>query len=112
AYRARVSEAEKLLDKYIREHKQSLARFALDTLLELAPDHPRRTDYEAWVGLIGEEAEQLRRAQAALDEGRQALAAGDLETARRKAQEIEKADPSHSLVDSFRRELEAAEAAN
>jgi len=110
AQRARVAEAEKLLDKYIREHKQSLARFALDTLLELVPHHPRRADYEAWVGLIGEEVEQLKRAQAALEEGRQALAQGDLAAARRKAEEVEKADPSHRLADAFRAEVEEAEA--
>lgn len=110
AQRARVAEAEKLLDKYIREHKQSLARFALDTLLELMPNHPRRADYEAWVGLIGEEVEQLKRAQTALEAGRQALAQGDLAGARRKAEEVEKADPAHRLADAFRAEVEEAEA--
>jgi hypothetical protein len=106
AQRARVAEAEKLLDKYLRDRKQSLARFALDTLLELMPNHPRRGDYETWVEMMGAEAEQLKRAQAALDEGRQALARGDLAAARAKIAAIEKVDPSNRLADTFRRELE------
>jgi serine/threonine-protein kinase len=109
ARRARIAEAEKLLDKYIRERKQSLARFALETLLELVPDHPRRSDYEAWVDLLGEEVEQLKRAGAALEAGRQALARGDLAAAKQRAEEVERFDPSHQLADAFRREIEEAE---
>lgn len=109
ARRARIAEAEKLLDKYIRERKQSLARFALETLLELVPNHPRRSDYEAWVDLLGEEVEQLKRAGTALDAGRQALARGDLEAAKQRAEEVDRLDPSHQLADAFRREIEEAE---
>jgi serine/threonine protein kinase len=107
---ARIGEAETLLEKYIREHKQSLARFALDTLLELMPNHPRRGDFESWVGLMGEESEQLRRAEVVLAEGRAALLAEDLDAARRVVGEIERLDPSHRLADDFRREIEEAEA--
>ncbi len=109
AHRARVAEAEVLLDKYIREHKQSLASFALETLLELVPNHPRRGDYESWVRLIGAEIEQLKRAQAALDEGRAALSRDDLATARQKLEEVDKADPSHQLSDAFRKEVDETE---
>jgi serine/threonine-protein kinase len=110
AQRARVAEAERLLDKYMREHKQSLARFALDTLLELMPNHPRRGDYETWVSMMGEEAQQLKRAQTALDEGRQAIARGDLAAARAKVAEIEKVDPSNRLADALRNEIEESTA--
>ena len=110
AQRARVAEAEKLLEKYIREHKQSLAQFALDTLLELMPGHPRRADYETWVSMMGAENEQLRRAQAAVEEGRHELARGDLAAARARLEEVEKLDPAHHLADGFRREVEEAAA--
>jgi hypothetical protein len=59
--------------------------------------------------MMGAEAEQLKRAQAALDEGRQALARGDRAAARAKIAEIEKVDPSNRLADTFRRELEESE---
>jgi len=107
--RARVSETEKMLESYIREHKQALARFALDTLLELAPNHPRRADYESWVGLMGEEAAQLRDAEALLEEGLRAASRDDLDEARRLLAELDHADPSHQLTDRLRTELEEAE---
>ena len=109
AHRARIAEAEKLLDKYIRERRQSLARFALETLLELVPNHPRRSDYESWVDLLGEEVAQLKVAQSATDAGRQALARGDLDAARAQLAEVERRDPAHQLADAFRQELEDAE---
>jgi eukaryotic-like serine/threonine-protein kinase len=109
AHRARIAEAEKLLDKYIRERRQSLARFALETLLELVPNHPRRGDYESWVELLGEEVAQLKIAQSATEAGRQALARGDLDSARAQLAEVERSDPAHQLADAFRHELEDAE---
>ncbi len=107
--KARLAETEQLLERYIREHKQSLARFALESLLDLMPNHPRRSDYEAWVGLMGEEAEQLKSAGEVLDQGRDALMHGDLDAARRRLGELEDADPSHDLADRLRVELEEAE---
>jgi hypothetical protein len=98
-----------LLEKYIREHKQSLARFALDALLDLMPNHPKRADYESWVSLMGEEIEALKGAETALEDGRAALLRGDLDEARAALAEIERLDPSHRLPDLFRAELAEAE---
>ena len=70
------------------------------------PNHPRRADYETWVGMMGAENEQLRLAQAAVEEGRHALARGDLAAARGRLEDVERLDPAHHLADSFRRELE------
>jgi serine/threonine protein kinase len=107
--RARIAETEKLLEGYIREHKQSLARFALETLLDLMPNHPRRGDYEAWVNLMGEEVEQLHNAESMFAAGREEILRGELDSARRRLAEIDEADPSHKLAASFRHELEEAE---
>jgi serine/threonine protein kinase len=109
-HRARVAEAERMLESYIREHKQGLARFALEALLELAPDHPRRADFESWIGLMGEEIAQLKSAEAALDEGRQALARGDYDEARRQLERVERLDPSHRLAEQLRGEIDEADA--
>jgi serine/threonine protein kinase len=107
-HQARVAEAERLLETYIREHKQGLARFALEALLELAPDHSRRGDFESWIGLMGAEIEQLKEAEAAVEQGRAALLRDELEEARRHLERIEKLDPSHQLGDRFRIEMEEA----
>jgi serine/threonine-protein kinase len=106
---AQIAETERLLDKYIRERKQSLAQFALDALLELQPNHPRRDDLEAWVGLLGSEAAQEEASRAALDAGRQALVRGDLAAARQRLEFLEKNDPSQRLASAFAEEVEAAE---
>jgi len=108
--RARIAEAEKLLEKYLREHKQSLARFALEALLDMAPNHPRRADFESWVGMMGEEANRLRESEEALEAGRAALLRGEVEAARRHLAEVERRDPSHERADRLRAEIEEAEA--
>jgi len=107
--RARIAETEKMLETYIREHKQPLARFALDTLLDLAPNHPRRADFESWVNLMGAEIAQLRSAEALLEEGLQALSRDDLDDARRLLDELDRSDPSHQLTDRLRDELAETE---
>jgi len=106
---ARVAEAERMLEKYMREQKQSLARFALDALLDLDPNHPRRVELTIAVNQVGQEGARLRSAEAALDEGRDAMIRGDLAAARRRLEEIDRFDPSRRLGDPFRRELEEAE---
>jgi serine/threonine protein kinase len=107
---ARVAEAERLLETYIRDHKQGLARFALEALVELAPNHPRRADFESWVKLMGAEIEQLKDAEAAVEQGRAALAREDLAEARQQLARIAKLEPAHALADQFRLEIEEAEA--
>jgi len=106
--RARIAETEKMLETYLRDHKQSLARFALDTLLDIAPNHPRRSDYESWVQLMGEEEEAFRAAQEALERGRVAISGGDLDEARQALAEVERVDPSNRLGDLLRGEIEEA----
>ncbi len=106
---AKVAEAERLLETYLREHKQSLAQFALDTLLELAPLHPRRADYASWVALLGEEARELARARAAFEEGRQAIRRGDLKSAKKQVEAVAKIDPSHRLAETLEGEIALAE---
>ncbi|MGH7336793.1 MAG: hypothetical protein ACREI7_04385, partial [Myxococcota bacterium] len=107
--RARVAETETMLDKYIAERKQSLAQFALETLLDLDPEHPKKVDFQIAVNQAGQEAARMRSAQAAPEEGHIAIARGDLATARRRLEEIERFDPSGGVGESFRRELDEAD---
>jgi hypothetical protein len=59
---------------------------------------------------MGEEAEALREAETALEDGRAALLRGDLDEARAALSEIDRLDPTHRLPDLFRAELEEGEA--
>ena len=79
-----LRETEALLSRYIKERKQPLARLALAQLLEIAPNHPQRADYETWVEMIGQEAAQLEEAERLVESGREAILAGDLRSARRQ----------------------------
>ena len=107
---ARVAEAESMLEKYIGERKQSLAQFALETLLDLAPDHPKRIEYQKAVNQAGQQAAKIRSGEAAVDEGLDALARGELELARRRLEEVQRFDPSGRLGEALKRRLEEAEA--
>src|SRR5262249_44898500 len=80
--RRRKAETEQVLAGYLEKRQLALARLALETLLELQPVHPRREEYEAAIARLGREIEQEKRAEKALALGREALAAGDLRTAR------------------------------
>ena len=61
--RQQVFQAEQMLEKYLLERQQTLARFALETLLDIYPNHPKRQDYESWVELLADEAKQQDKAQ-------------------------------------------------
>jgi len=106
---AKSDEAERLLKKYLTENKQSLAGFALDTLIELAPAHPRRELYERAVRYMSEDKEKFEAARALLGEGHDAVVHGDLTAARRKLEALEKADPTLELSEALRREIAEAE---
>lgn len=112
--REQVRQAEQMLEKYLLERQQTLAALALETLLELYPNHPKRSDYESWVKLLGDEVQQVKRAEQAISEGRRALALGDLDGARRYLAEAERFDVGGKLAGALLgaiREAETAEAA-
>jgi hypothetical protein len=75
--------AELMLEGYIQRRRKALAELALSTLLEIAPEHPRRGDYAIWVAEIDQEVAAHSKVEEVSTEVRLALAAGDLEAARR-----------------------------
>lgn len=105
----RVLETEQVLNQYLQRKQLPLARLALETLCELSPAHPKRAHYEGWLGLLAEEVERDKRAEAALSAGRAALARKDLRAARRELENIARNDPSGRRAGAFREELEAVE---
>lgn len=104
----RAGETEQVLTNYLQRKQLPLARLALETLLEIRPDHPKRADYEAWIQLLADEAEKAKRAEAALAAGREALARKDFQAARRELETIARNDVQGKRTESFNDELERA----
>lgn len=105
----RVRELEGMIESYIQKGQLQLAEMARDTLVELAPTHPKRTDYEQWIDILRDELEQDRKAQAALEAGREALRQGRYKAARKRLAELERQDRKGDLTETFRKELEEAQ---
>lgn len=105
--RARLEEAEAMFERYLKKKQLSLARLTLETLIDLAPTHPKRTDYEAWVEVLAEEVEEEKRADGALAAGREALTRGDFRVARRHMAALRKVDEDRAAA--FEREVALAE---
>jgi serine/threonine protein kinase len=107
--RQRTAEAEKALRRYLERKQLPLARLALETLLELAPRHPNRADYESWVDLLAEEVEQDRRAEVALAAAREALVRRDFAKARQELELVRRNDLSGERAEALERELQDVE---
>ena len=102
----RAVETEQVLTNYLQRKQLPLARLALETLLEIQPDHPKRADYEGWVHLLADEAEKGKRAEAALAAGRAALERKDFQAARRELETIARNDATGKRAETFNEELE------
>jgi eukaryotic-like serine/threonine-protein kinase len=107
--RQRTADAEKALRRYLERKQLPLARLALETLLELAPQHPNRADYESWVTLLADEVEQDRRAEIALAAARAAIVRRDFAKARQERDLVRRNDLSGERAEALERELEDVE---
>lgn len=105
----RTAEAEKALRRYLERKQLPLARLALETLLELAPRHPDRADYENWVHLLAEEVEQDRRAEVAMTAARAAIVRRDFAKARQELELVRRNDLSGERAEALERELDDVE---
>ncbi len=98
---------EEMLVRYIQQRKKPLAELALETLIDLAPNHPRRSDYETWVADLDQELELQRKVERRLDAGRAALRQGDLAGAEKHLGTLRKLDSDGSAAEQL-----AADVAN
>jgi hypothetical protein len=105
--RRRAAETEAVLAGYLQKRQLPLARLALETLLEIAPEHPKRINYEGAISALSRESEGEKRIDRALASGRKALAERDLRAARRELEALAKADPRKA--EALRAEIAAAE---
>ena len=106
--RARIAELERLVTGYIQKKQAKLARLALEELLDLYPIHPKRDDFESWVELLQGESEEEARAAAAHAAGREALADGDLDAARRQLDALRRTGVE-GATEAFESEIAEAE---
>lgn len=106
---ANVRKAEEMLLRYIQERKKALAKLALDALLELVPEHPRKGDYTIWIADLDQEMAMQKRIDAERDAGRTALHAGDFAGARRRLDALRKLAPDAPATEQLARELEELE---
>ena len=104
-----LKKAEEILVRYIQERKKPLAELALETLVELAPDHPRRREYTQWVAELDQELALQNRIDSLLSEGRTALRRGDADTARSRLEALRKVDPDAAATVALAQEIESAQ---
>ncbi|HYG62785.1 MAG TPA: protein kinase [Thermoanaerobaculia bacterium] len=105
----RVAEAEQVLTNYLQKKQLPLARLALETLLELQPKHPRRSELQGRVDALAQELERQKRLTTAQTAGREAIARRDFKAARRELDALVRSDPTGERAAAFHLEMEAAE---
>ena len=103
-----VRAAEEMLLGYIQQRKKALASLALETLLELVPDHPRKAEYEIWIGDLDQEVAFQERIQNHLRDGRKALQLDLLDDAAGHVEALQKLDPGAPATTNLAEELEQA----
>ena len=102
----RAAETERVLLGYLQKKQLQLARLALETLLELQPNHPKRGDYEGWIGTVGDESARAKRAEAALAAERAEREVRENAEGERRRKHFEELLAAHRVVEA-KEELDA-----
>ncbi|MEO1088402.1 MAG: hypothetical protein AAFY88_29570, partial [Acidobacteriota bacterium] len=105
----RLRQAEDMVIRAVQQRKKPLAQMALQTLEEIAPQHPRLDELRIWVRDLDREVALHSRIDELLTAGRAELQNGNLDGARRQLEALQKLDPMGSPAEIFGAELEAAE---
>lgn len=103
-----IAETEALLISYLDHHQLALARFALESLEELAPQHPRLPELSKRLEALATETEHDHRLEKTLVAAREALALGDLRSAERGLVALRRSASSATKVAAFEAELDQA----
>lgn len=107
----RAAEIEKMITRYLQQNQLKLAELAFDSLLEVAPEHPRVSDFRNWIEILRGELAGSEKLERELAAGREALGKADYKTARRRLEAARKLDGDHQGVLALAREIEGAETA-
>lgn len=105
----KVKQAETMLTNAIQKRQKSLAQMALETLGEIAPEHPRMQEYEIWVRDLDQEVALQQRVDSIVGEARAALQKDDVEAAREQLRALRKLDPWNEATDRLAEEIDEAE---
>ncbi len=106
---AKVRTTEQMLARYIQQRKKKLAELALETLVEIAPDHPRRSDYEVWISHLDEEVALQNQLDEQLAAGLAAIQIGDMSEAQRRLVALRDLDPDAPATEELAAEMIRAE---
>ncbi len=106
--RANLHTTEEMLTRYIQQRKKPLAEMALATLIDIAPHHPRRADYEIWVADLDQELALEHKVKQQLDGGLAALRRHDLAGAKKHLETLNKLDPHCSESEQLAADISAA----
>lgn len=107
--RANLKRAEDMLTQAIQQRKKTLAQMALETLQEIAPNHPQLGEYEIWVRDLDQEVALQQRIDTFVRTGREALQAGDVDKANEQLEALRSLDPWSQATDDLADEIEAAQ---
>lgn len=105
---ANLQATEEMLTRYIQQRKKPLAELALETLVEIAPNHHRRAEYETWVADLDQELALERKIKQRLEDGRDALRRDDLATAEKHLGALHKLDPESPATEQLSADIAAA----
>ena len=105
-HRTNLKATEEMLSRYIQQRKKPLAELALATLIEIAPHHHRRAEYESWVADLDKEMELQNRIEEKLEAGRAALLADDIAGAEKHLAALRKVDPLSRMTEQLAAEIQ------
>jgi tRNA A-37 threonylcarbamoyl transferase component Bud32 len=103
-----IKRTEEMLESYLKAGQPQLARFALETLLDVAPEHPRAAELRERVEGLAGELENKKRAQEVLATGRGAVLKGNFAEALRQLDTLTRLDRSGTLAEELRGEIDRA----
>lgn len=89
----RVVQAIGLFERYLQESKPQLARMTLETIEEMAPQHPRLDELRGRLEATQASAADASRIKHVIDSGRKALTEGDLRQAERWLEMLDELAP-------------------
>ena len=104
----RLREAEAMFRQYLDRHQLPLARLALETILDLAPNHPQRVRFQAQLEGLSGSVDRDQLAEKFVVDARAALSRGDLAAAEKGLAAASRVGPLSTAAAALETELAEA----